>query len=263
MGSHARHEARSSAPQRRGYVPVAAEPERPVVALEGLRVTRSGREVLHGVDLEVRPGEVVGIVGPSGGGKSTLMRAIVGVQDRVSGTAEVLGHRAGAATVRGRVGYVTQAPSVYADLTARENLAFFASIQRVGRPEVDRALAAVDLAGAADQVVSSMSGGQRSRVSLATALLGSPPLLVLDEPTVGLDPVLRHDLWETFRGLAASGAAVLVSTHVMDEAERCDRVVLVRDGRVIGEGTPAALRARTGAATVEDAFLAIVQEKTA
>lgn len=233
------------------------QPE-PVVEVAGLRVARGGVEVLHDVDLSVVAGELVGIVGPSGGGKSTLMRAIVGVQDQVVGTVNVLGHAAGTPPVRGRVGYVTQAPSIYADLTARENLEFFAAIQGAGRAQVDDALATVDLAGAGDQVVGTMSGGQQSRVSLATALLGDPSLLVLDEPTVGLDPVLRRSLWDTFRALAADGAAVLVSTHVMDEAERCDRVVLLREGRVLATGSPTELRERTGAASVEEAFLALI-----
>lgn len=222
-------------------------PAAPAVEMCDLRVVRGGRrgrEVLHGVDLEVRPGELVGLIGPSGGGKSTLMRAVVGVQARVTGHLRVLGAPAGSPAVRGRVGYVTQAPAVYADLTARENLEFFAAAVSAG-PE---------------QVVATMSGGQRSRVSLATALLGSPPVLVLDEPTVGLDPLLRHDLWATFRALAAAGTAILVSSHVMDEAERCDRIALVREGIVLATGTPAELRGRTGAATVEDAFLALVEE---
>lgn len=235
----------------------------PVVQVADLSVTRGGVEVLHGVDLTVAAGELVGIVGPSGGGKSTLMRAIVGVQDNVAGTARVLGEEAGSPSVRGRIGYVTQSPSIYDDLTARQNLQFFAAIQGVGRRQVEAALTTVDLAGAGDQVVGAMSGGQQSRVSLATALLGDPSLLVLDEPTVGLDPVLRRSLWATFRDLAGDGAAVLVSTHVMDEAERCDRIALLREGHVLATGTPAHLRERTGADTVEAAFLALIDEAAA
>lgn len=238
-------------------------PPAPVVHVADLRVARGGEEVLHGVDLSVAAGELVGIVGPSGGGKSTLMRAIVGVQANVTGTAQVLGQEAGSPSVRGRIGYVTQSPSIYDDLTARQNLDFFAAIQGVGRDQVDAALATVDLVGAADQVVGTMSGGQQSRVSLATALLGDPALLVLDEPTVGLDPLLRRSLWTTFRCLAADGAAVLVSTHVMDEAERCDRIALLREGHVLATGTPAALRERTGTDTVEAAFLALIDEAAA
>lgn len=238
-------------------------PPAPVVHVADLRVARGGEEVLHGVDLSVAAGELVGIVGPSGGGKSTLMRAIVGVQANVTGTAQVLGQEAGSPSVRGRIGYVTQSPSIYDDLTARQNLDFFAAIQGVERDQVDAALATVDLVGAAEQLVGTMSGGQQSRVSLATALLGDPALLVLDEPTVGLDPLLRRSLWTTFRCLAADGAAVLVSTHVMDEAERCDRIALLREGHVLATGTPAALRERTGTDTVEAAFLALIDEAAA
>lgn len=234
-----------------------------VVEVAGLHVTRGGREVLHGVDLTISAGELVGVVGPSGGGKSTLMRSIVGVQSGVRGTLRVLGEEAGSPGVRGRVGYVTQAASIYSDLTARENLEFFAAIHGVGVDRVRQVLTTVDLVGAANQVVGTMSGGQRSRVSLATALLGDPPLLVLDEPTVGLDPVLRRALWTTFGDLAARGAGVLVSTHVMDEAERCDRIALLRQGRVLATGTPAELLERTGADSVEGAFLVLIDEAAA
>lgn len=234
-----------------------------VVEIADLRVTRGGTEVLHGLDLTVGAGELVGLVGPSGGGKSTLMRSIVGVQRGVQGTLRVLGADAGTPGVRERVGYVTQSPSIYDDLTARENLAFFAAIQGVGRRQVEAALATVDLTGAGDQVAGQMSGGQQSRVSLATALLGAPSLLVLDEPTVGLDPVLRRSLWATFRDLAQGGAAVLVSSHVMDEAERCDRIALLREGHILATGSPADLRERTGTDTVEAAFLALIDEAAA
>ncbi|WP_256838424.1 heme ABC exporter ATP-binding protein CcmA [Ornithinimicrobium faecis] len=237
--------------------------EQHVVEVTDLRVTRGGREVLHGVDLSVGAGELVGVVGPSGGGKSTLMRSIVGVQSGVQGSLRVLGEEAGSPGVRGRVGYVTQAASIYHDLTARENLEFFAAILGVGATEVRAALATVDLAQAADQVVGTMSGGQQSRVSLATALLNDPPLLVLDEPTVGLDPVLRRSLWATFGDLASRGAGVLVSTHVMDEAERCDRIALLREGEVMATGTPAELLERTGADSVEAAFLVLIDEAAA
>lgn len=237
--------------------------EQHVVEVTDLRVTRGGREVLHGVDLSVGAGELVGVVGPSGGGKSTLMRSIVGVQSGVQGSLRVLGEEAGSPAVRGRVGYVTQAASIYNDLTARENLEFFAAIQGVGAEQVRQVLTTVDLAAAGDQVVGTMSGGQQSRVSLATALLGDPPLLVLDEPTVGLDPVLRRSLWATFGDLASRGAGVLVSTHVMDEAERCDRIALLREGRVLATGAPAELLERTGAGSVEAAFLVLIDEAAA
>jgi ABC-2 type transport system ATP-binding protein len=202
---------------------------------------------------------VTGLLGPSGCGKTTLMRVLVGVQARVEGDVTVLGEPAGARSLRARIGYVTQAASVYGDLSVHENLAFFARVLGVDRTETQRCLQAVDLVARADQVVRDLSGGERSRVSLAVALLGRPDLLVLDEPTVGLDPVLRESLWATFHRLAEDGAAVLVSSHVMDEAERCDRLLLMREGRLIAAGTPAEVKRGAGAADVEQAFLAIVR----
>jgi ABC-2 type transport system ATP-binding protein len=233
------------------------------VVVHGLHVSRGGREVLHDLDFVLRPGEVTGLLGPSGGGKTTLMRALVGVQRIVSGSVEVLGEPAGSPELRDRIGYVTQAPSVYDDLTVTENLRFFARILRVHDERVEECLRTVDLQNERDRVVARLSGGQRSRVSLAVALLGRPPLLVLDEPTVGLDPVLRVDLWNTFHRLAEEGTTVLVSSHVMDEASRCDRLLLMRDGRLIADDAPGALLARTGASDIERAFLALVHEEAA
>ncbi|WP_122816206.1 ABC transporter ATP-binding protein [Nocardioides pantholopis] len=227
------------------------------VEITGLRVVRGGRAVLDGLDLTIGGG-VTGLLGPSGCGKSTLMRCLVGVQKVAGGTVAVLGEPAGSTALRSRVGYVTQAASVYDDLTVAENLRFFARVLGVAADRVDTALAAVDLEDHRDQVVGTLSGGQRSRASLAVALLGEPALLVLDEPTVGLDPVLRRDLWALFHRLADRGTAVVVSSHVMDEAERCDRLLLMREGRILADGTPAAIKVRTGAADVEGAFLALV-----
>ncbi|GAB7005906.1 ABC transporter ATP-binding protein [Nocardioides sp. AN3] len=233
--------------------------QHPAVEARDLRVRRGEREVLHGLDFSVPAGEVTGLLGPSGCGKTTLMRVLVGVQAHVTGSVTVLGEPAGAASLRSRIGYVTQAASVYDDLTANENLLFFARVLGLGRDEVGRCLSVVDLADHADAVVRDLSGGQRSRVSLAVALLGSPDLLVLDEPTVGLDPVLREDLWHTFHRLADAGAAVLVSSHVMDEAERCDRLLLMRDGVFLADGTPAQIKEKAGVDDIEQAFLAIVR----
>jgi ABC-2 type transport system ATP-binding protein len=230
-----------------------------VVEVRDLVVVRGGHEVLHRLELDIGAGVVTGLLGPSGCGKTTLMRSLVGVQQVASGTVTVLGEPAGSPPLRDRVGYVTQDPSVYPDLTVAENLAFFSRVLGVDRAEVDRCIDAVDLGSCADRVVADLSGGQRSRASLAVALLDEPELLVLDEPTVGLDPVLRRDLWELFHRIAGSGAAVLVSSHVMDEAERCDRLLLMRDGDLIADGTPAAIMRRTGAPDVERAFLALVE----
>jgi ABC-2 type transport system ATP-binding protein len=230
-----------------------------VIDVRDLVVQRGRVQALRGISFETRPGEVTGLLGPSGCGKTTLMRAVVGVQVVQSGEVEVLGLPAGDRRLRDRVGYVTQAPSVYDDLTVAENLRFFARVLGVPRAEIDRCVEAVDLGSRRDQVVNRLSGGERSRVSLAVALLGSPELLVLDEPTVGLDPVLRRDLWAMFHRLAEAGAAVLVSSHVMDEAERCDRLLLMRDGELIAQDSPQALLDRTRTTDVENAFLSIVE----
>jgi ABC-2 type transport system ATP-binding protein len=229
-----------------------------VVEVRDLLVVRGGRDVLPGISLDVAAG-VTGLLGPSGCGKTTLLRALVGAQQVRSGTVEVLGEPAGSAALRTRIGYVTQAASVYDDLTVAENLGFFARVLGVDRTSADQAIEVVGLADQRQQVVGRLSGGQRSRVSLAVALLGTPDLLVLDEPTVGLDPVLRRDLWELFHRLADGGSAVLVSSHVMDEAERCHRLLLMREGRIIADGSPDEIRERTGAADIEHAFLHLVE----
>lgn len=231
------------------------------IVVDRLRVVRGGNVVLPELGCEVAEGSVTGLLGPSGSGKTTLIRAIVGVQRIAGGRVEVLGEPAGAKTLRSRVGYMTQAPSVYGDLTVRENLRFFARVLGVQREAIERVLGEVSLADQAERIVSRLSGGQRARVSLATALLGKPDLLVLDEPTVGLDPVLRRDLWQLFHDLAGAGATLLVSSHVMDEADRCDALLLLRDGRLLAQATPAELRARTGTDRLDDAFLRIVEQE--
>jgi ABC-2 type transport system ATP-binding protein len=230
------------------------------IVVRDLRVRRGGRLVLPGISLEVRTGTVTGLLGPSGSGKTTLMRSIVGVQLVESGEVTVLGRPAGSADLRRRVGYVTQAPSVYADLSVRENLRYFARVLGVPQQRVDRAIEMVDLGAQSEQVAVTTSGGERARASLATALLGEPDLLVLDEPTVGLDPVLRRDLWDLFHRIAEGGTTLLVSSHVMDEADRCHELLLLRDGKVVAAATPAELRARTGADKLDEAFLRLVEE---
>ncbi|HEV2902636.1 MAG TPA: ABC transporter ATP-binding protein [Gaiellaceae bacterium] len=229
------------------------------IQIRRLNVRRGGRLVLPELSLDIRSGVVTGLLGPSGSGKTTLIRAIVGVQIVESGEVAVLGDEAGSEALRHRIGYVTQAPSVYSDLTVRQNLAYFARILGAANAEVDEVIDAVALGGHADQVVRTLSGGEESRVSLATALLGRPDLLVLDEPTVGLDPVLRRDLWTMFRELAEAGTTLLVSSHVMDEAERCDDLVLIREGRIVATGSPNELREETHADDLEDAFLALAE----
>jgi ABC-2 type transport system ATP-binding protein len=231
------------------------------IEVRALTVIRD-RPVLDGLDVTIGSG-VTGLLGPSGCGKSTLLRSIVGVQQVAGGDVRVLGEPAGSAPLRRRIGYVTQEPSVYDDLTVAENLRFFARVLGCADSEVDKAIDAVDLRSHANAQVGRLSGGQRSRASLAVALLDSPDLLVLDEPTVGLDPVLRRDLWNLFHRLADDGAAVLVSSHVMDEAERCDQLLLMREGAILAHDTPAAIKERAGSHDIESAFLKLVEEVAA
>ncbi|MES2094177.1 MAG: ABC transporter ATP-binding protein [Actinomycetota bacterium] len=237
-----------------------AERDTPAIEIDGLRVSRGGKPVLHGLSVSVPRGQVVGLLGPSGCGKTTLMRSIVGVQRVAGGTVTVLGLPGGSPILRRRVAYVTQSASVYDDLTVRQNLRYFAAIIGSERASVDRVLEQTDLAANSRQLVGSLSGGQRSRVSLAAALLGVPDLLVLDEPTVGLDPVLRVELWTLFRRLAAGGTSLLVSSHVMDEATRCDRLLLMRDGDLLADLTPDELLESTGSTDPEQAFLALIEQ---
>ncbi|WP_433377615.1 ABC transporter ATP-binding protein [Actinoplanes sp. CA-142083] len=231
------------------------------IEIEDLVVERGRRRVLHGIGCAIPAGSVTGLLGPSGSGKTTLIRAIVGVQIVKSGTVTVLGMPAGTTELRRRVGYVTQAPSVYADLSVRENARYFASLYGLGASEADQAIKDVGLADAARQLVGNLSGGQRSRASLACAMIGTPDVLVLDEPTVGQDPVLRAELWGKFHALAKAGTTLLVSSHVMDEAGRCDRLLLIREGQIIADDTPAAVRAAAGTDDLEEAFLRLIRER--
>lgn len=233
------------------------------IEVSDLVVERGGRPVLHGVDCRIAAGQVTGLLGPSGGGKTTLLRCLVGVQRVRSGTVRVLGRPAGDAALRTQVGYVTQAPSVYSDLSVRDNLRYFAALgpPLAGSGRVEEVLGIVGLAERGRDRVGRLSGGQRARVSLACALVGSPALLVLDEPTVGLDPVLRRDLWRLFHQLADDGATIIVSSHVMDEAARCDRLLLLREGRLVADDTPDTIRAQTETEDLEEAFLRLAQRQ--
>ncbi|MGF2949012.1 ABC transporter ATP-binding protein [Microbacterium alcoholitolerans] len=233
------------------------------VVIDALQVRRGRREVFDGLSLRIPRGQVIGLLGPSGCGKTTLMRSIVGVQRIHGGTVEVFGEAAGSRGLRHRVSYGTQGSAVYADLTVRENLRYFASVLGAPRADVDRVMTQVGLVDDANQSVDALSGGQLNRVSLAVALLGDPELIVLDEPTVGLDPVLRAELWGLFRDIAETGTTMLVSSHVMDEAQRCDRLLLLRDGRIIADTTPTQLLADTRQTDAEAAFLALIEADTA
>lgn len=230
----------------------------PAVLTENLRVRRGGNTVLAGLSLAVPSGQVVGLLGPSGSGKTTLMRSIVGTQKISGGSATVLGLPAGSPGLRRKVGYLAQGPGVYDDLTVRENLNYFARIVGAPAGDPERVIDETDLQAQAGSLAGSLSGGQHSRVSLAVALLGAPELLILDEPTVGLDPVLRRDLWNLFASLAQGGVSLLISSHVMDEASRCARILLLHEGRLLADLTPAELLETTGTADADAAFLALL-----
>ena len=233
------------------------------VSVDGLLVRRGGRAVVRDVSFAVARGAVTGLLGPSGCGKTTVMRSIVGVQIVAGGAVTVLGHPAGSPQLRRKIGYATQNPAIYSDLTVTEALRYFAAILRAPASDVDRVIGEVGLGDEAGSLVGNLSGGQLSRANLAVALLGAPELLVLDEPTVGLDPVLRDSLWALFRRLAETGTTLLVSSHVMDEAARCDRLLLMREGRILAADSPAGLRERTGSADLEHAFLRLIRDKEA
>lgn len=231
------------------------------VEFHGVSVRRGKNDVVHNVDLVIPSGQLVGLLGPSGAGKSSLMRSLVGVQAGVSGTITVLGSPAGSPALATRVAYDTQSASVFDDLTVRQNLEFARAMLGCDTSRIDEVLVQVNLTDYAGRRVDALSGGQRSRVSLATALLANPDVLVLDEPTVGLDPVLRDDLWGLFRNIVSSRKTILVSSHVMDEATRCDRLVFMRDGRIIADGTLAEIEKSTNTKSAEDAFLVLARRE--
>jgi ABC-2 type transport system ATP-binding protein len=238
----------------------ARMPSTPAVAVTDLVVDRSGKPVLKGVSASIAAGSVTGLLGPSGSGKTTFIRAVVGTQKVTSGTVEVLGHPAGSKPLRRRLAYVTQDASIYPDLSVKANVAYFGALYGKSRREAMHAVERVGMGDHADHLAANLSGGQRTRTSLACALVIEPEILVLDEPTVGLDPVIREELWDRFRELARQGATLLVSSHVMDEADRCDRLLLLREGRFIADDTPAGLRAATGTENLEAAFLHLIRE---
>jgi ABC-2 type transport system ATP-binding protein len=239
--------------------PVTHGSDEPAVLCRELVVSRGESVVLSGLTFEVPAASVTGLLGPSGCGKTTLMRSAIGVQRIRSGTLTVLGRPAGDPALRRQVGYASQGASVYLDLTVIENLRYFAAALRAAPSDVPRVIEEVDLTAHANSLTGRLSGGERSRVSLAVALLGTPRLLVLDEPTVGLDPVLREQLWDLFARLAEAGMTLLVSSHVMDEAERCDALLLMREGRLLAHETPAALKERTGTQDLDSAFLHLLR----
>lgn len=235
----------------------------PAVEVSKLQISRGRTQILRGLDFSIEPGRITGLLGPSGSGKTTLMRAIVGVQKITGGSIHVLGQPAGEPSLRHDVGYVTQAPSVYMDLSVEANVRYFGAMHGATAADTAEAIATVGLEQFARQKTADLSGGQLSRVSLACALVASPKLLVLDEPTVGLDPVLRAELWQRFAALAEAGTTLLVSSHVMEEASHCSSLLLLRDGLLLAQFTPAELAERGHSNDLEQAFLRIIQEAEA
>ncbi len=223
-------------------------------------VKKNKKTILDKLTFEVSEGTITGLIGPSGSGKTTLMRAIVGVQKTSGGELTVLAQKAGSRKLRRSIGYVTQSPAVYSDLTILQNLFYFGALVGANHARVEKVVKQVQLQGQRDQLVESLSGGQKARVSLAIALLGDPDLYVFDEPTVGLDPVLRNELWDMFKSMASNGKTLLVSSHVMDEADRCDNLLLVRDGKLLWNNTREALLAKTKKESVGDAFVAMIKK---
>ncbi len=226
-----------------------------------MKVVRDGKILIPKLDLEVPKGKVMGLLGPSGSGKTTIFRSIVGVQAISEGSIQVLGIEAGTTGLRNKIGYLTQSASIYSDLTCEENLKYFSRILGTTEISVNEIIELVDLGANRKQLASTLSGGERARVALATALLGSPELLILDEPTVGLDPLLRIDLWKLFHRLAQQGKTLLISSHVMDEADRCDHLTLLREGKVLASGTPTELKTQTNSSEMEDVFINLVGAK--
>ena len=227
----------------------------PAVEVVDLHVTRARRPILRGLSFTVAPGTVTGVLGPAGAGKTTLLRCLVGAQRVTEGRALVLGLPAGARALRARVGYVPAAPAVYPDLDARANLRYFARVLRAPAERIERAVELVGLAGLRAAPAGALPPGELARLALATALLGEPELLALDEPTADLDPADRAELWDLLHRLAAAGATVLVSSHVSDEATRCSRLLALRAGALIADDTPAGLRSATGTGDLEEAFV--------
>ena len=236
--------------------------QQPAVSIDHLRVIRGKRPALHDFSVQIARGSITGLLGPSGCGKTTLIRCIVGTQIVTSGSVTVLGEPAGSPALRRRVGYLPQDPTIYNDLRIVDNVRYFAALYGYDSQAVDAAIERVGLNDHRTALCGNLSGGQRTRVSLACALVCQPDLLVLDEPTMGLDPVLRADLWEQFTELARGGTTLLVSSHVMDEADHCGDLLLMRDGHLIAHTTPTRLREDTGCTSLEDAFLSIIRRST-
>jgi len=231
------------------------------ISISGLTVIREGNTILKDFDLEIKAGKILGLLGPSGSGKTTIMRSIVGLQRFSGGTISVLGAKAGDKSLRTRVSYSTQDASIYRDLTCSENVNYFSALQGSTSTTTEEILELVDLGKNRKQLAATLSGGERARLALATALVGKPEILILDEPTVGLDPLLRRDLWRLFHRFTAQGKTLLVSSHMMEEADHCDELILLRDGAILAKGTPEQLRQETGLENMDSVFISLVEKR--
>ena len=231
------------------------------ISISGLTVIREGNTILKDFDLEIKAGKILGLLGPSGSGKTTIMRSIVGLQRFSGGTISVLGAKAGDKSLRTCFSYSTQDASIYRDLTCSENVNYFSALQGSTSTTTEEILELVDLGKNRKQLAATLSGGERARLALATALVGKPEILILDEPTVGLDPLLRRDLWRLFHRFTAQGKTLLVSSHMMEEADHCDELILLRDGAILAKGTPEQLRQETGLENMDSVFISLVEKR--
>lgn len=229
------------------------------ISISKLIVIRAGKTIVHQFDLEIESGKILGLLGPSGSGKTTIMRSVVGLQHLTSGTISVFEIPAGHKSLRTRVSYSTQDASIYRDLTCSENIDYFRAMQGNSSSSTDEILELVDLSKNRKQLAATLSGGERARLALATALVGKPEILILDEPTVGLDPLLRRDLWKLFHRFTSEGKTLLVSSHMMEEADHCDELVLMRDGAILAKGSPAQLRKESDQETMDSVFISLVE----
>jgi ABC-2 type transport system ATP-binding protein len=230
------------------------------ISITDLTVIRGGTRILDEFNLEIEPQRILGLLGPSGSGKTTIMRSIVGLQRFHSGSISILGKLAGDKRLRTLVSYSTQDASIYRDLTCRENIDYFAALHDQSTKFTDEILELVDLGKNRRQLALSLSGGERARLALATALVGKPEILILDEPTVGLDPLLRRDLWKLFHRFTDEGKTIVLSSHMMEEAYHCDELVLLRNGAILAKGSPAELRKQTGLENMDSVFISLVEK---